>query len=117
MPRSGQESHRTCARCRHSRNDVRFNTRNRGLATPINACHAVCAPSFSSWASFQYSRLTATRKPTCQALTQSCGRDRAMTASASAVTLRGIPQCHGKIRSQQCDLNPPVKAVRCKSPR
>ncbi|KAF5213636.1 hypothetical protein ECC02_013831 [Trypanosoma cruzi] len=43
---------------------------------------------------FQYSRLTAARKPTCQALTQSCGRDRAMTASASAVTLRGIPQSH-----------------------
>ncbi|KAF8306520.1 hypothetical protein TcBrA4_0023110 [Trypanosoma cruzi] len=32
----------------------------------------------------------------CQALTQSCGRDRAMTASASAVTLRGIPRRHGE---------------------
>ncbi|RNC39787.1 thimet oligopeptidase [Trypanosoma cruzi] len=32
----------------------------------------------------------------CQAVTQSCGRDFAMTASASAVTLRGIPQCHGE---------------------
>ncbi|RNC54389.1 mucin-associated surface protein (MASP) [Trypanosoma cruzi] len=68
--------------------------RNRVLATPKNACHAVCAPSFSSWTSFRFRRLTAVRKPTCQALTQSCGRDRAMMASASAVTLRGIPQCH-----------------------
>ncbi|RNC38669.1 hypothetical protein TcCL_NonESM12059 [Trypanosoma cruzi] len=65
-------------------------------ATPRSARHAVCAPSFSSWNFFQYGRLTAVRRPTCQALTQSCGRDRAMTASASAVTLRGIPQCHGE---------------------
>ncbi|RNC39644.1 thimet oligopeptidase, partial [Trypanosoma cruzi] len=55
-----------------------------------------CAPSFSSWNFFQYGRLTAVRRPTCQALTQSCGRDRAMMASASAVTLRGAPQCHGE---------------------
>ncbi|RNE96808.1 hypothetical protein TcG_12853 [Trypanosoma cruzi] len=72
------------------------NTRNRVLATPSSACHAVCAPSFSSWNFFQYGRLTAVRKPTCQALTQSCERDRAMTASASAVTLRGIPRRHGE---------------------
>ncbi|ESS63062.1 mucin-associated surface protein (MASP) [Trypanosoma cruzi Dm28c] len=77
-------------------NDVRVNTRNRVLATPTSACHAVCAPSFSSWNFFQYGRLTAVRRPTCQALTQSCGRDRAMTASASAVTLRGIPRRHGE---------------------
>ncbi|RNC51468.1 hypothetical protein TcCL_ESM11408 [Trypanosoma cruzi] len=96
MSKSGQESHRACARCRHSEHDVRVNTRNRVLATPSSACHAVCAPSFSSWTSFHYSRLTAVRKPTCQALTQSCGRDRAMMASASAVTLRGTPQCHGE---------------------
>ncbi|RNC56202.1 putative thimet oligopeptidase, putative,metallo-peptidase, clan MA(E), family M3 [Trypanosoma cruzi] len=96
LSKSGQESHRACARCRHSGHDVRVNTRNRVLATPSSACHAVRAPSFSSWTSFQFRRLTATRKPTRQALTQPCGRDRAMTASASAVTLRGIPQCHGE---------------------
>ncbi|RNE96573.1 hypothetical protein TcG_12950 [Trypanosoma cruzi] len=76
--------------------DVRVNTRNRVHTTPSSACHAVCAPSFSSWNFFQYGRLTAVRNSTCQALTQSCGRDRAMTASASAVTLRGAPQCHGE---------------------
>ncbi|RNF03228.1 mucin-associated surface protein (MASP) [Trypanosoma cruzi] len=76
--------------------DVRVNTRNRVLATPKSARHAVCAPSFSSWNFFQYGRLTAVRRPTCQALTQSCGRDRAMMEPASAVTLRGIPQCHGE---------------------
>ncbi|RNE96377.1 mucin-associated surface protein (MASP) [Trypanosoma cruzi] len=75
--------------------DVRVNTRNRVLATPKSACHAVCAPSLSSWNFFQYGRPTAVRKPTCQALTQSCGRDRAM-ASATAVTLRGIPRRHGE---------------------
>ncbi|RNC51701.1 hypothetical protein TcCL_ESM11152 [Trypanosoma cruzi] len=91
---SGQGSHRACARCRHWGHDARVDTRNTALATPTSACHAVCAASFYSWTSFQYSRLTAARKPTRQALTQSCGRDRAMTASASAVTLRGIPQCH-----------------------
>ncbi|EAN98163.1 hypothetical protein TcCL_ESM09311 [Trypanosoma cruzi] len=94
MSKSGQESHRACAPCRHSEHDVRVGTRNRVLATPTTACHAVCAPSFSSWTCFQYSRLTAVRNSTCQALTQSCGRDPAMTAPASAVTLRGIPQCH-----------------------
>ncbi|KAF8286464.1 hypothetical protein TcYC6_0037570 [Trypanosoma cruzi] len=94
LSKSGQESHRACARCRHSGHDVRVDTRNAALATPTSAFHAVCAPSFYSWTSFQYSRLTAARKPTRQALTQPCGRDRAMTASASAVTLRGIPQCH-----------------------
>ncbi|RNC40211.1 thimet oligopeptidase [Trypanosoma cruzi] len=55
-----------------------------------------CTRLLFFWASFQYGHPTAVRKPTCQAVTQSCGRDRAMTASASAVTLRGIPQCHGE---------------------
>ncbi|RNC52054.1 thimet oligopeptidase [Trypanosoma cruzi] len=94
VSKSGQVSHRACARCRHSGHDVRVDTRNTALATPTSAFHAVCAPSFYSWASFRFRRLTAVRDSTCQALTQSCGRDRAMTASASAVTLRGIPQCH-----------------------
>ncbi|KAF5216457.1 hypothetical protein ECC02_008255 [Trypanosoma cruzi] len=70
--------------------------RNRVLATPSSACHAVRAPSFSSWTSFWFRRFTAVRKPACQALTQSCGRDRAMTAPASAVTLRGFSKCHGE---------------------
>ncbi|RNC38050.1 hypothetical protein TcCL_NonESM12746 [Trypanosoma cruzi] len=96
MSRSGQESHRACAQSRRSAHDVRVETRNRVLATPTSACHAVCAPSFSSCTSLQSRRFTAVRKPTFQALTQSCGRDRAMTASASAVTLRGIPRCHGE---------------------
>ncbi|RNC43297.1 hypothetical protein TcCL_NonESM07007 [Trypanosoma cruzi] len=95
LPKSGQESHRACAQC-HSGNDFRVNTRKRLLAAPKVACHAVCAPSFSSWASFNFRRLTAVRKPTCQAMTRSCGRDRGMTASASAVTLRSIPQCDGE---------------------
>ncbi|RNF02055.1 thimet oligopeptidase [Trypanosoma cruzi] len=56
----------------------------------------MCAPSSSSWASFHYNLLTAVRKPTCQALAQSCGRDRAMTASASVFTLRGILRRHGE---------------------
>ncbi|EKG02360.1 hypothetical protein TCSYLVIO_006615 [Trypanosoma cruzi] len=77
-------------------NDVRVNTRNRVLTTPSSACHAVCAPSFSSWNFFQYGRLTAVRGSTCQALTQSRESDRAMMASTSAVTLRGIPRCHGE---------------------
>ncbi|RNC39100.1 hypothetical protein TcCL_NonESM11588 [Trypanosoma cruzi] len=42
--------------------------------------------------------------------------NRAMTASASAVTLRGISQCDGKMWIQPCDLNPPVNAARYKSP-
>ncbi|RNC38758.1 thimet oligopeptidase, partial [Trypanosoma cruzi] len=75
--------------------DVRVNTRNR-VPPHRQAPVMRCAPSFSSWNLFQYSRLTAVRRPTRQALTQSCGRDRAMTASASAVTLRGAPQCHGE---------------------
>ncbi|RNE95326.1 mucin-associated surface protein (MASP), partial [Trypanosoma cruzi] len=54
--------------------DVRVNTRNRVHTTTTGACHAVCAPSFFSWNFFQYGRLTAVRRPTCQALTQSCGR-------------------------------------------
>ncbi|RNC43311.1 mucin-associated surface protein (MASP) [Trypanosoma cruzi] len=33
-------------------------------ATPRSACHAMCAPSFSSWNFFQYGRLTAVRRPT-----------------------------------------------------
>ncbi|KAF8303497.1 hypothetical protein TcYC6_0039410 [Trypanosoma cruzi] len=94
LSKSGQESHRTCARCRHSGHDFRVDTRNRVLATPTSACHAVYAPSFSSCTFFHYNPPTALRKPTCQALTQSCGRDRAMTAPASAVTLRGFPKCH-----------------------
>ncbi|RNC34638.1 hypothetical protein TcCL_Unassigned02552 [Trypanosoma cruzi] len=48
LSKSGQESHRASARCRHSGRDVRAKTRNRVLATPTSACHAVCAPSFSS---------------------------------------------------------------------
>ncbi|RNF11709.1 hypothetical protein TcG_09095 [Trypanosoma cruzi] len=64
-------------------------------ATPPSACHAVCAFLFS-WNFFQYGRLTAVRKPTCQALTQPCGRNRAMTASTSAITLRGAPRRHGE---------------------
>ncbi|RNC36753.1 mucin-associated surface protein (MASP) [Trypanosoma cruzi] len=96
LSKSGQESHRACALCRHSGTDVRVNTSNRVLATPTAACHAVCAASFSSWTPFQCRRLTAVRKSTCHAFTQSCERDRAMTASASAVTLRGIPQCDGE---------------------
>ncbi|ESS55664.1 hypothetical protein TCDM_12850 [Trypanosoma cruzi Dm28c] len=96
LSKSGQELHRACAEIRHFGHDVRVNTRNRVLATPSSACHAVCAPSFSSWNFFQYGRLTAVRRPTCQALTQSCERDRAIVASASAVTLRGAPQCHGE---------------------
>ncbi|EAN98842.1 hypothetical protein Tc00.1047053506767.410 [Trypanosoma cruzi] len=94
LSKSGQESHRTFARCRHSGHDVRVDTRNRVLATPKNACHMVCAASFSSCTSFHYNPPTALRKPTRQALTQSCGRYRAMTAPASAVTLCGIPKCH-----------------------
>ncbi|RNC36010.1 mucin-associated surface protein (MASP) [Trypanosoma cruzi] len=34
-------------------------------ATPSTACHAVCAPSFSSRTFFQYGRFTAAREPTC----------------------------------------------------
>ncbi|RNC43322.1 hypothetical protein TcCL_NonESM07036 [Trypanosoma cruzi] len=48
LPKSGLGSHRACARCRHSGTDVRVNTRNRVLATPKCACHAVYAPSASS---------------------------------------------------------------------
>ncbi|KAF5217520.1 hypothetical protein ECC02_009621 [Trypanosoma cruzi] len=96
LSKSGQESHRACARCRHSGTDVRVNTRNRVLSRPTSACHAVCAPSFSSWKSFHHGRFTAVREPTCHALAQFCGRDRAMTVSASAVTLRGTPRCHGE---------------------
>ncbi|RNC34141.1 mucin-associated surface protein (MASP), partial [Trypanosoma cruzi] len=65
LSKSGQVSHRACAQCRHSGTDVRVNTRNRVLATPTGACHAVCAPSFSSWASFHYNLFTAVRKSTC----------------------------------------------------
>ncbi|RNC54579.1 putative thimet oligopeptidase, putative,metallo-peptidase, clan MA(E), family M3, partial [Trypanosoma cruzi] len=61
LSRSGQESHRTCARCRHSGHDFRVDTRNRALATPTGHCHAVCAPSFSSCTSFWFRRLTAVR--------------------------------------------------------
>ncbi|RNC42495.1 hypothetical protein TcCL_NonESM07845 [Trypanosoma cruzi] len=96
LSKSGQESHRACAQCRHSGTDVRVNTRNRALATPTGASHAVCSTSFSSCTSFHYNLLKAVRKSTCQAVTQSCERDRAITASASAVALRGIPQCHGE---------------------
>ncbi|RNC32465.1 mucin-associated surface protein (MASP) [Trypanosoma cruzi] len=70
--------------------------RNRVLATPTGACHAVCAPSFSSWASFHYNLFTAVRQSTCQALTQSCERNRAIVACLSAASLRGIPQCDGE---------------------
>ncbi|EKG00891.1 mucin-associated surface protein (MASP), putative, partial [Trypanosoma cruzi] len=35
-------------------------------ATPSSACHAVCAPSLSSWNFFQYGRPAAVRRPTCQ---------------------------------------------------
>ncbi|RNC34182.1 mucin-associated surface protein (MASP), partial [Trypanosoma cruzi] len=97
LSKSGQESHRACAQCRHSGTDVRVNTRNRVLATPTGACHAVCAPSFSSWASFHYNLFTAVRKSTCQALTQSCERNRAIVACLSAAAPRGIPQCDGRI--------------------
>ncbi|RNC42486.1 mucin-associated surface protein (MASP), partial [Trypanosoma cruzi] len=97
LSKSGQESHRACAQCRHSGTDVRVNTRNRVLATPTGACHAVCAPSFSSCTSFHYNLLTAVRKSTCQAVTHSCKRDRAIVTSSSAASLRGIPQCDGKI--------------------
>ncbi|RNF04199.1 mucin-associated surface protein (MASP) [Trypanosoma cruzi] len=97
LSRSGHESHRACARCRHSGTDVRVNSRNRVLAKPIDACHAVCAPSLSSLDILPVpSPDRSEGKSMCQALTQSCGRDRASTASASAVTLRGIPQCHGE---------------------
>ncbi|ESS60492.1 hypothetical protein TCDM_11982 [Trypanosoma cruzi Dm28c] len=90
--------------------DVRVNSRNRDLAAPEAVCCAVGAPSFSSSNFFQYGHLTAVRKPTCQALTQSCGRDRAMTLSA--VTLLGIPRRRGEnVELTMCDLDPPVKAA------
>ncbi|RNC56298.1 mucin-associated surface protein (MASP) [Trypanosoma cruzi] len=72
--------------------------RNRVLATPTAACHAVCATSFFSCTSFHYNLLTAAKKPTCQAVTQSCERDRAIVTSSSAASLRGIPQCDGKYK-------------------
>ncbi|RNC53158.1 hypothetical protein TcCL_ESM09542 [Trypanosoma cruzi] len=43
LSKSGQVSHRACARSRHSGHDARVDTRNRVLATPTSACHAVCA--------------------------------------------------------------------------
>ncbi|ESS60365.1 mucin-associated surface protein (MASP) [Trypanosoma cruzi Dm28c] len=70
--------------------------RNTFPATPTGACHAVYAPSFSSWASLQYGLLTAVKKSTCQIGLSSCGRDRAIMASSSAASLRGIPQCDGE---------------------
>ncbi|KAF8297663.1 hypothetical protein TcYC6_0078300 [Trypanosoma cruzi] len=95
--KSGQESHRTCAQSRDSMPDVCLDTRDVFFFFLLHRRALVvrCArlPSYS-WTFLQYSRFTAVRKPTCQASTQSFGRDRGMTASASAVTLRGIPQCH-----------------------
>ncbi|ESS62037.1 thimet oligopeptidase [Trypanosoma cruzi Dm28c] len=95
VSKSGQELHRACAGIRHS-GTMSGSTPGTESSPPRQAPVTRCAPSFSSWNFFQYGRLTAVRKPTCQALTQSCGRDRAMTASASAVTLRGIPRRHGE---------------------
>ncbi|EKF30701.1 thimet oligopeptidase, putative,metallo-peptidase, clan MA(E), family M3, putative [Trypanosoma cruzi marinkellei] len=96
LPKSGQESHRTSARCHDSGHDVRVDVGNKAHATPTTACHAVYVTFLSSRTSSQFRRLTAVRKPTCQALTPSCRRYRAMTASASAITLRGIPRRHGE---------------------
>ncbi|KAF8285635.1 hypothetical protein TcBrA4_0037850 [Trypanosoma cruzi] len=96
LSKSGQESRRAYVRCCGSGQNVRADARNRALARLTGAGRAVCAPSFSSWKYFHYSRLTAVRKPTCQALTQFCGRDRAIVACLSAASLRGIPQCHGE---------------------
>ncbi|RNC32376.1 mucin-associated surface protein (MASP) [Trypanosoma cruzi] len=70
--------------------------RNRVLVTPTNACHAMCAPFLFSWASLQYGHPTAARKSMCQVGPQSCGRNRAIMASSSAASLRGIPQCDGE---------------------
>ncbi|EKF28702.1 hypothetical protein MOQ_007542 [Trypanosoma cruzi marinkellei] len=95
LPKSGRESRRVIAYCRDSGHDAVEDTRNRVLATPTSARHAVRV-LVSSWKPLQYGRLTAVRKPTCQALAQSCGRDRALTASASAVTLRAILRCNGE---------------------
>ncbi|EKG07945.1 hypothetical protein TCSYLVIO_000921 [Trypanosoma cruzi] len=49
-----------------------------------------------SWASLRYGHLTAARMSTCQIGLPSCGRDRAIMASSSAASLRGIPQCDGE---------------------
>ncbi|EKF26408.1 hypothetical protein MOQ_009900, partial [Trypanosoma cruzi marinkellei] len=49
---------RLCAKPRLRGDDGQVDTRNRFLATPKIACHAVCAPSFSSRSSFQFRRLT-----------------------------------------------------------
>ncbi|RNE96672.1 hypothetical protein TcG_12912 [Trypanosoma cruzi] len=48
------------------------------------------------WASLRYGHLTAVKKSTCQIGLSSCGRDRAIMASSSAASLRGIPQCDGE---------------------
>ncbi|EKF29571.1 hypothetical protein MOQ_006635 [Trypanosoma cruzi marinkellei] len=85
-----------CALSRHSEHDVVVDGRNRVHVTPTSTCHAVCAPSFSSRTSLQFRRFTAVGKPKWQAWTQSCGRYHAVTPSASAVTLRGIPRRRGE---------------------
>ncbi|EKF99900.1 hypothetical protein TCSYLVIO_009175, partial [Trypanosoma cruzi] len=91
-----EESHRAFAEIRHSgtmSGSTPGTESSPHRKAPVMRCARL---PFSSWNFFQYGRRTAVRKSTCQALTQSCGRDRAMTATASAVTLRGIPRRHGE---------------------
>ncbi|EKF28198.1 hypothetical protein MOQ_008063, partial [Trypanosoma cruzi marinkellei] len=54
LPKSGQESHRSCAQSRDSLPDVWLDTRNGFFVTSTSAWRAVCAPSSSSRTSFQY---------------------------------------------------------------
>ncbi|RNC35388.1 thimet oligopeptidase [Trypanosoma cruzi] len=95
MSKSGQESHRACAQSRHSGHDVRVVP---GIeSSPHRQAPAMrCTRLLFFWASLQYGHPTGVKKSTCQIGPPSCGRDRAIMASSSSASLRGIPQCDGE---------------------